>query len=102
MISIFDCLLFSVVLFFIGTIGIIINRKNIISLLLCIELLLLAVNTNFITFAYFKGDILGQVFVLFVLAISAVEASIGLAIIVTLFRKNGGTMDIYTLSELKE
>jgi NADH-quinone oxidoreductase subunit K len=101
MISIFDCLFFSVILFFIGIIGVIVNRKNIITLLLCIELLLLAINTSFITFAYFKGDILGQVFVLFVLAVSAVEASIGLAIIVTLFRKNS-VMDISALSELKE
>jgi NADH-quinone oxidoreductase subunit K len=101
MISIFDCLFFSIFLFFIGIIGVVINRKNIIILLICIELLLLAVNTSFITFAYFKGDILGQVFVLFVLAISAVEASIGLAIIVTLFRKNG-VIDISTLNELKE
>lgn len=101
MISIFDCLLFCILLFFIGIIGIIINRKNIIIVLLCIELLLLSVSSSFVTFAYFRSDILGQVFVFFILAISAVEASIGLAILVTLFRKYNIT-DVFSLNKLKD
>lgn len=74
------------VLFAISIAGIFINRKNMILLLMCIELLLLAVNFNFIAFSHFLGDTAGQVFVFFILTVAAAEAAIGLAILVVLFR----------------
>ena len=73
-------------LFAISAAGIFINRKNVILLLMCIELLLLAVNFNFIAFSHFLGDTGGQVFVFFILTVAAAEAAIGLAILVVLFR----------------
>lgn len=100
MLSLFECLLFSILLVFIGILGIIINKRNIISILLCLEIILLGVSTSFISFSYFKGDIVGQIFVFFILTISAVEASVGLAIVVTLFRKSN-SIDISTINELK-
>ena len=101
MLSIFECLIFSSLLVFIGIVGIVINRRNIISILLCIEIMLLGVSSSFVTFSYFRNDILGQIFVFFILAISAVEASVGLAIFVTMFRKNY-SVDVSTINELKE
>jgi NADH-quinone oxidoreductase subunit K len=74
------------VLFAISAVGIFINRKNMILLLMCIELLLLAVNFNFIAFSHYLGDTGGQVFVFFILTVAAAEAAIGLAILVVLFR----------------
>jgi NADH-quinone oxidoreductase subunit K len=76
----------SAVLFAISVAGIFINRKNVILLLMCIELLLLAVNFNFIAFSKFLGDATGQVFVFFILTVAAAESAIGLAILVVLFR----------------
>ena len=76
----------SAMLFVLSIAGIIINRKNLILLLMCIELMLLAVNTNFIAFSRFLGDETGQVFVFFILTVAAAEAAIGLAILVVLFR----------------
>jgi NADH-quinone oxidoreductase subunit K len=76
----------SAVLFAISVAGIFINRKNVILLLMCIELLLLAVNFNFIAFSRFLGDATGQVFVFFILTVAAAESAIGLAILVVLFR----------------
>jgi NADH-quinone oxidoreductase subunit K len=76
----------SAVLFAISVAGIFINRKNVILLLMCIELLLLAVNFNFIAFSRFLGDVTGQVFVFFILTVAAAESAIGLAILVVLFR----------------
>ena len=76
----------SAVLFAISVAGIFINRKNLILLLMCIELLLLAVNFNFVAFSHFLGNLDGQVFVFFILTVAAAEAAIGLAILVVLFR----------------
>jgi NADH-quinone oxidoreductase subunit K len=86
MISLMQVLTLSGVLFAIAVAGVFLNRRNIIILLMCIELMLLAVNFNFIAFSRFLGDINGQVFVFFILAVAAAEAAIGLAILVALFR----------------
>ena len=100
MIGLTDYLLLGAILFAISIAGIIINRKNVITLLMCIELMLLAVNTNFIAFSHFLGDLTGQIFVFFVLTVAAAEAAIGLAIIVVLFR-NRATIDVEQLNQLK-
>jgi NADH-quinone oxidoreductase subunit K len=100
MIGLSDYLLLSAVLFAISVAGIIINRKNVITLLMCIELMLLAVNTNFIAFSHFLQDSAGQVFVFFILTVAAAEAAIGLAIIVVLFR-NRATIDVEQINQLK-
>lgn len=75
------------ILFATGVVGIFLNRKNLIVLLMSIELMLLAVNINFVAFSHYLGDLEGQVFVFFILTVAAAEAAIGLAILVTLFRK---------------
>ena len=93
-------LIVSAILFSISVVGIIINRKNVITLLMCIELMLLAVNTNFIAFSRYLDDPVGQVFVFFILTIAAAEAAIGLAIMVVLFRIHR-TIDVEQLEELK-
>ena len=77
------------VLFVIGSFGIFLNRKNVIILLMSIELILLSVNINFVAFSAFLGDLAGQVFTLFVLTVAAAEAAIGLAILVCFFRNRG-------------
>jgi len=92
--------MFSCILLVIGLTGIFINRKNIIVLLMCIELVLLAVNTNFIVFSRYLGEYTGQIFVFFILAVAAVEAAIGLAIIVIIFR-NRGTISVRKMNDLK-
>ncbi len=74
------------ILFALAVIGIFLNRKNLIVLLMCIELMLLAVNTNFVAFSHYLGDLNGQIFVFFILTVAAAEAAIGLAILVLLFR----------------
>jgi NADH-quinone oxidoreductase subunit K len=76
------------ILFALSVIGIFLNRKNIIILLMAIELMLLAVNMNFVAFSYYSGDLHGQVFVFFILTVAAAESAIGLAILVLLFRNN--------------
>ena len=86
MIGLSDYLVLGAILFALGTIGIFINRKNVIILLMSVELMLLAVNFNFVAFSHFLGDISGQVFVFFVLTVAAAESAIGLALIVVLFR----------------
>lgn len=86
MISLAHVLTLSAVLFAIAVAGIFLNRKNVILLLMCIELLLLAANFNFVAFSRYLGDISGQVFVFFVLTVAAAESAIGLAILVVLFR----------------
>jgi NADH-quinone oxidoreductase subunit K len=86
-ISLADLLTLSGVLFALSVAGIFLNRKNVILLLMCIELLLLAANFNFIAFSRVLGDINGQVFVFFVLTVAAAESAIGLAIVVVLFRE---------------
>ena len=100
MIGLSDYLLLSAILFSISIAGVIINRKNVITLLMCIELMLLAVNTNFIAFSHFHGDTTGQIFVFFILTVAAAEAAIALAIIVVLFR-NRATIDVEQLNQLK-
>lgn len=100
MIVLSNYLVFSSVLFVIGLTGVFINRKNILVLLMCIEMILLAVNTNFIAFSRFIGDYTGQVFVFFILTVAAVEAAIGLAILVIMFRKRG-TISVRKMNSLK-
>jgi NADH-quinone oxidoreductase subunit K len=100
MIELSDYLMLSGILFAISVAGIFINRKNLIVLLMCIELMLLAVNTNFIAFSHFLGDMAGQVFVFFILTVAAAEAAIGLAILVVLFRSRR-TIDVEDLDALK-
>jgi NADH-quinone oxidoreductase subunit K len=87
MITLYHVLALSGVLFALSVAGIFLNRKNVILLLMCIELMLLAVNFNFIAFSRFLGDIGGQVFVFFILTVAAAESAIGLAILVVLFRR---------------
>ena len=93
-------LVLGAILFCLSVAGIIINRKNMIVLLMSIELMLLAVNINFVAFSRFLGDAAGQVFVFFILTVAAAEAAIGLAILVTLFR-NRGTINVAELDSLK-
>src|SRR5919197_1560036 len=93
-------LVLGAVLFAISVIGIFLNRRNIIVLLMAIELMLLAVNLNFIAFSHFLGDMAGQVFVFSILNVAAAESAIGLAIIVVLFR-NLNTIDVEDLDSLK-
>jgi len=100
MIALSDYLTVSAILFCLGIAGIFINRKNVILLLMCIELMLLAVNMNFIAFSHFLGDTAGQVFVFFILTVAAAEAAIGLAILVVLFR-NRRTINVADLDSLK-
>jgi len=88
MIALTDYLLFGAILFMISMAGIFLNRKNIIVLLMSIELLLLAVNTNLVAFSAYLNDVTGQIFVFFILTVAAAEAAIGLAIIVLVFRNN--------------
>jgi len=88
------------VLFCIAVAGIFINRKNVIVLLMSIELMLLSVNINFVAFSRFLGDVSGQIFVFFILTVAAAEAAIGLAILVTLFR-NRRTINVAELDSLK-
>lgn len=87
-------------LFVIGIFGIFLNRKNVIILLMSIELMLLAVNTNFVAFSRFLGETSGQVFVFFILTVAAAEAAIGLAILVVLFRSRR-TINVDELDSLK-
>jgi NADH-quinone oxidoreductase subunit K len=100
MLTAIDFLIVSTILFGLGVLGIIINRKNVIVLLMCIELILLAVNTNFITFARFLGDTGGEIFVFFILTVAAAEAAIGLAILVVLFR-NRKSINVQDLNLLQ-
>lgn len=87
-------------LFTVSVIGIFMNRKNLIVLLMAIELMLLAVNMNFIAFSHYLGDLAGQVFVFFILTVAAAESAIGLAILVVLFRSLR-TVEVERLDELK-
>jgi NADH-quinone oxidoreductase subunit K len=93
-------LILGAVVFSIGVVGIFLNRKNLIVLLMAIELMLLAVNMNFIAFSHFLGDMGGQVFVFFILTVAAAEAAIGLAILVVLFR-NLRTIHVDDLDSLQ-
>ena len=100
MISLEHYLGLSAVLFALSVAGIIINRKNLIVLLMCIELMLLAVNLNFVAFSHYLGDMAGQVFVFFILTVAAAESAIGLAILVVLFR-NRASINVDELDTLK-
>jgi NADH-quinone oxidoreductase subunit K len=100
MVSLFHYLILGALLFAISVIGIFLNRKNVIILLMCIELMLLAVNLNFIAFSHYLNDIAGQVFVFFILTVAAAESAIGLAILVVLFR-NLRTINVDDLDALK-
>ena len=90
----------SAILFAVAIAGIFINRRNVILLLMCIELMLLAVNFNFVAFSRYLGDETGQVFVFFILTVAAAEAAIGLAILVVLFR-NRRSISVDDISEMK-
>ena len=100
MITLGHFLALGAVLFCLSVAGIFINRKNVIVLLMCIELMLLSVNINFVAFSRFLGDVSGQIFVFFILTVAAAEAAIGLAILVTLFR-NKRTINVAELDSLK-
>lgn len=100
MISLNVVLLLSAILFALSLAGILLNQRNLIVILMCVELMLLAVNTNFIAFAHFMHDISGQVFVFFILAVAAAETAIGLAILILIFR-NQRSVDVAELTTLK-
>jgi len=90
----------SALVFCLAIAGVFVNRKNLIVLLMCIELMLLAVNLNFIAFSHFLGDVTGQVFVFFILTVAAAESAIGLAILVVVFR-NRESINVGDLDSLK-
>lgn len=90
----------SAILFALSVVGIFLNRKNLIVLMMAIELMLLAVNMNFVAFSHFLGDMHGQIFVFFILTVAAAEAAIGLAILVLLFR-NRASISVEELNTLK-
>jgi NADH-quinone oxidoreductase subunit K len=90
----------SAILFALSVVGIFLNRKNLIVLMMAIELMLLAVNTNFIAFSHYLGDLNGQIFVFFILTVAAAEAAIGLAILVLLFRSKSN-INVDELDSLK-
>lgn len=100
MIPLSNYLIVAAILFSLSVAGIFINRKNIIILLMSIELMLLAVNLNFIAFSYYLGDTAGQVFVFFILTVAAAEAAIGLAILIVLFRKRH-SINVDDVSDMK-
>lgn len=100
MITLNECLLVSSMLFALGVVGIVINRRNVIILLVCIELILLSANMNFVVFSHYLKDLSGEIFVFFVLAVAAVESAIALAIIVLLHR-NRGSIEVDDLDRLK-
>lgn len=100
MISLSHYLILGAILFALSVVGIFLNRKNVVILLMAIELMLLAVNMNFIAFSHYLNDIAGQIFVFFILTVAAAEAAIGLAIIVVIFR-NRRTINVEDLDALK-
>ncbi len=100
MIPVNDYLILSAILFGLSLVGIMLNRKNIILLLVCVELMLLAVNTNFVALSHYYHELGGQVFVFFILTVAAAEAAIGLAIVMLLYR-NRGNIDVDKMNHLK-
>ena len=100
MIPLSHYLVLGAILFSISVVGIFLNRKNLVVLLMAIELLLLAANMNFIAFSYYLGDLAGQVFVFFILTVAAAESAIGLAILIVVFR-NRRTINVQDLDRLK-
>ena len=93
-------LILSAILFVIGIGGIMVNRRNVVVLLMCIEIMLLAVNTNLVAFSHYLNDINGEILVFFILTVAAAESAIGLALIVALYR-NRGTIEVDKLDSLK-
>ena len=100
MIGIEHYVVVSAILFVLGVLGIFLNRKNVIVILMAIELILLSVNINFVAFSAALGDLAGQVFAMFVLTVAAAEAAIGLAVVVIYFR-NTGSIEVEDISTLK-
>lgn len=100
MISLAHYLMVAAILFGMGMMGIVVNRRNLVVLLMNIELMLLAVNTNFIAFSHYLGNTRGQIFVFFILTVAAAEAAIGLAILIALFRQRH-TIIVEQLDHLK-
>jgi len=99
-INLFHYLLLAAIIFVIGIVGIFLNRKNVIIILMSIELILLAVNINLVSFSIFGQDITGQIFTMFILTVAAAEAAIGLAIIVVYYR-NKGSIRVEDINSLK-
>ena len=100
MIPVTHYLILSAILFGLSLVGILLNRRNVILLLICVELMLLAVNTNFLAFSHFHGGNAGEVFVFFILTVAAAEAAIGLAIVLLLYR-NRGNINVNKMNHLK-
>ncbi len=100
MIPVTHYLILTSILFSLSLVGIILNRRNVILLLVCIELMLLAVNTNFVAFSHYYGGNAGEVFVFFILTVAAAEAAIGLAIVLLLYR-NRENIDVSKMNHLK-
>lgn len=100
MVPLYDYLILGAILFSLSFAGIVVNRKNIITVLMCIELMLLAVNMNFVAFSAYLHQISGEVFVFFILTVAAAESAIGLAILVLLYRVRG-SIAIGELNQLK-
>lgn len=100
MIPVNHYLILTAIMFGLSLVGILLNRKNVILLLVCIELMLLAVNTNFVVFSHYYGGVMGQIFVFFILTVAAAEAAIGLAIVMLLYR-NRGNIDVDKMNHLK-
>ena len=100
MLSLSHFLALGAILFCLSVAGVFLNRKNVIILLMAIELMLLSVNMNFVAFSHFHGDLTGQVFVFFILTVAAAESAIGLAILVVLFR-NRQTINVDDLNTMK-
>ena len=98
--DIFFYLFLSSVIFSIGLLGIFINKKNVITILMSIELMLLSVNINFIGFSYHLNDLTGQIFSLFILVVAAAEAAVGLAIL-TIFFKKSGSISVEKINKMK-
>ena len=94
------CLTFGAIIFSIGTLGIFLNRKNVIVILMSVELILLAVNINLVSFSIYLEDITGQIFTMLILTVAAAEAAIGLAIIVSYYR-NRGSVRVEEINEMK-
>ena len=100
-ISLNHYLILGVIIFTIGIIGIFLNRKNVVVILMSIELILLAVNINLVSFSIYLQDLVGQIFTMFILTVAAAEAAIGLAILISLYR-NKNTISVQELKQLKE
>ena len=100
MIPITNYLLLSAILFGLSLVGVLLNRRNVILLLICVELMLMAVNTNFVAFSHYYGGNAGEVFVFFILTVAAAEAAIGLAIVLLLYR-NRGNINVNKMNHLK-